>query len=116
MFDLKRPCVSCPFRKGQGERYALPLARLREIRDGVAFQCHGTVDYEFYDDDELRQGDRPQQCAGLMAILIRERRPNTIMQVAQRLGHAALDDLDPRREAYDTWADAVAAHRRGYAS
>lgn len=83
MFDLKRPCVNCPFRKGQGPLFQLPRRRLLEILNGVAFQCHKTVEYS--DSDEHSQGDKPQQCAGLMALLHREGRPNQIMQTAQRL-------------------------------
>ncbi|MBO0715751.1 MAG: hypothetical protein J2P55_00240 [Rhizobiales bacterium] len=112
MFDLKRPCATCPFRKTQGHLYALPLARLKEIRRGSAFQCHKTVDYENFDDRRRRQGDRPQQCAGLMAVLARENDTNTIMQIAERLGELNIADLDPQHEAYDTWADVVAAHTK----
>lgn len=110
MFDLKRPCVSCPFRRGQGELFKLPPDRLDEIFDAPAFQCHKTVDYEHFEDGQLRQGDRPQQCAGLMAVLHREGQPNQIMQVAERLGAFDPDDLDPRNEAYGSMAEVRAAH------
>ena len=108
MFDLKRPCVNCPFRKGQGECFRLNRLRLREIRRAVAFQCHKTVDYET-EDREKRQGDRPQQCAGLMAVLAREGEANQITQVAGRFG-VDLSGLDPDNEAYESWDAAVAAH------
>jgi hypothetical protein len=110
MFDLKRPCSNCPFRKGQGELFAMRLDRLEEIKNGDAFQCHKTIDYERFDDPRARQGDRPQQCAGLMAVLAREDATSTIMQVAERLGHLDLDALDPEQEAYDSWAAVLAAH------
>ena len=67
MFDLKRPCVNCPFRRGQGSRFGLDPERLRGIIEGVAFQCHKTVDYSR--SGAGRSGERPQQCAGLMAVL-----------------------------------------------
>ena len=102
MFDLKRPCVNCPFRRGQGEAFRLEADRLEEIRTGSAFQCHKTVDY--------KAGDRPQQCAGLMAVLRREGEDSQIMQVAERLRAARFDDLDPRGEAYASWAEVLAAH------
>jgi hypothetical protein len=108
MFDLTRPCKNCPFRKGQGELFE--LRRLDEIFKQDAFQCHETVDYSNFDDPRKRQGDKPQQCAGLMAVLAREGKPNTIMQVAERLGHLDLTKLDPRGEAYDSFADAYEAH------
>lgn len=111
MFDLKRPCANCPFRKGAGERFRLPRLRLREIRNAVAFQCHKTVNYNTESGDG-DAGDRPQQCAGLMAVLRREGRQNQIMQVAERLG-TSLEGLDPRGEAYDSWDEVVAAHCGG---
>lgn len=108
MFALKRPCANCPFRRGAGEAFGLGRERLEEIAEAPAFQCHKTLSWT--DDGSSAPGQRPQQCAGLMAVLHREGRDNQIMQVAQRL--RALDPslLDPRGEAYDTWAEALAAH------
>ena len=111
MFDLKRPCVTCPFRKGQGERFRLHPDRISEIVEAQAFQCHKTVDYDA-DDRAGRAGDRPQQCAGLMAVLHREGRPNQIMQVAERLTDFDPAGLDPAGEAYQSLADARRAHER----
>ena len=109
MFDRRRPCSNCPFRVGMGSLFRLTPDRLIEIREAPAFQCHKTVDYGA---DRARQGDRPQQCAGLMAVLLSEGAPNTIMQVGMRLGA-----LDPARLdgalAYARWEDALAAHRVG---
>jgi hypothetical protein len=110
MFDLKRPCADCPFRKGQGERFQLHPVRLREIKHAPAFQCHRTVDYEHWGDAEKQQGKHPQQCAGLMAVLLRENRTNTIMQVAERIGGVDLSGLDPDNEAYESWAAVLSAH------
>lgn len=110
MFDLTRPCVNCPFRKGQGSLFSLSPERLDDIHDGPAFQCHKTVDYAEWDDPEKRSGDRPQQCAGLMTVLHRSGEPNQIMQVASRMGYLDLDALDPAGEAYESWGDATAAH------
>lgn len=113
MFDLKRPCVNCPFRRGVGESFGLGRERLEEVRRGPAFQCHKTVDYGWSEDtgeETHGPGDRPQQCAGLMAVLRREGEDSQIMQVAERLGAARFDDLDPRGEAYASWAEVLAAH------
>jgi len=107
MFDLKRPCTNCPFRKGKGELFSLPEPRLDEIFSSTAFQCHKTVDYK---SDEPGQRDRPQQCAGVMAILAKEGRPNQIMQVAERLGILRFDDIDPENEAYTSIEQAKNAH------
>ena len=110
MFDRRRPCSNCPFRIGMGSLFRLTPDRLGEIREAPAFQCHKTVAYGAA--RARRQGDRPQQCAGLMAVLLAEGAPNTIMQVGMRLGA-----LDPARLdgalAYARWEDALCAHRAG---
>lgn len=113
MFNLKRPCVTCPFRKKQGQLFQLAPARLEEIRQGLAFQCHKTVDYGGVDDEGETisgPGDRPEQCAGLMTLLHRLGEPNAIMQIAVRLNALDTQELDPRHECYPTWEAALAAH------
>lgn len=109
MFKLRRPCANCPFRRSQGWAFGLRRERLKEIVAAPAFQCHKTVDY---DDDDPAPGERPQQCAGLMAVLHRAGRPNQIMQVAERLGHLDPDRLDPDNEAYGSLEEAFAEHAR----
>lgn len=109
MFDLRRPCVNCPFRKNQGHLFGLDPERLEEIKNAPAFQCHNTV---VYGEGKPEQGDRPQQCAGLMAVLHREDIPNQIMQVAERISSFDPSLLDPEGEAFASWADALAAHAR----
>lgn len=119
MFKLKRPCKTCPFRIGQGSKFGLGRARLREIFAGAAFQCHGTIDYsgetgaKFDHDpgeDAPSAGDHPQQCAGLMAVLLRDHRPNQIMRLAMRLGYLKRAEIDPGKEAYASVRQAVRAH------
>jgi hypothetical protein len=109
MFKMIRPCKTCPFRKGVGKTFRLRRDRLDEIFNAVAFQCHGTVDYDNWDDPEKRSGDKPQQCAGLMSLLYRAKRSNTIMQVGERWGH-----FDPARldhsEVYGSIEDAIRDH------
>lgn len=109
MFDLKRPCVTCPFRRGQGSLFRLPPDRLTEIFRASAFQCHKTIDYEAMEDGGSHQGDHPQQCAGLMAVLHQEERHNQIMQVAERLGA-----FDPSKlvlsDAYSSFEEVRRAH------
>lgn len=112
MFDRKKPCGNCPFRVGRGSAFRLTRARLEEIAASDAFQCHKTVDYDNYDDPMLRQGSEPQQCAGLMAVLIAEGQPNTIMRVAQAfrvLDPATLDGAT----AYASWQAVLDAHLTG---
>lgn len=113
MFDLKRPCVNCPFRIGQGSLFQLGRQRIEEIVEATAFQCHKTVDYSNFEDAEARAGDRPQQCAGLMAVLHRSGRHNQIMQVAERLTDFDPATVDPDGVAYRSIDDAMAAHVRG---
>ena len=109
MFDLRRPCTTCPFRIGVGETFRLPGSRLAEIRESDAFQCHKTVNYGGETQAE-RAGDNPQQCAGLMAVHAREGDFNNIMRMAMRFGVLDTDTLDPREEAYASWSDVERAH------
>lgn len=109
MFRLTTPCVNCPFKVGQGSLYQLGRERLDEIFNAPAFQCHKTVDYS---DDEPAPGDKPQQCAGLMGLLLNADRPNQIMQVAMRLGYLDINQVD-RRSCYQSLTDARRAHEDG---
>lgn len=86
-FDLKAPCVNCPFRRSIAENYSLPSARLEEIINATAFECHKTTGV----DGERKE---PQQCAGLIAALNAAGRPNQIMQVAERLYGQTWDHID----------------------
>lgn len=113
VFKLKRPCANCPFKRGQGKLFGLPRLRLREIVRGPAFQCHKTVDYDQFDDPRGRQGEHPQQCAGLMALLTREGKPNMIMRLGAAMGHLDPAALDPDGETYATLEEAVEEHCRG---
>ena len=97
MFDRKTPCSNCPFTRDNAHRFNLPAARVEEILNGPAFQCHKTVNYGACEDPPRRHGSKPQQCAGLMALLHAAGRPNQIMQVAQRLGHFDPETIDTRR-------------------
>lgn len=91
MFDLKRPCSTCPFGCGIGLSMRLPKDRLIEIFESPAFQCHNTVNYDepILDDngDEIDwdRGKNPQQCAGLIALLNKHGEANQITQLAERL-------------------------------
>lgn len=115
MFKLKSPCVTCPFKVGMGDKFNLDPDRLEDIRRAVAFQCHKTVDYENVEvredgEEKPGQGEHPNQCAGLMAVLHRMGEPNQIMQLAYRLGELDPATLDPRNEAYPSWEAVLAAH------
>lgn len=105
MFDLKRPCNNCPFRKGVGETFQLNRERLTEIFDAVAFQCHKTVNYGEGD----RAGDHPQQCAGLIALLHKEGRANRITRTAVGLINFNPGSIEAS-DVYDSIDEALAAH------
>ncbi len=102
MFDLKKPCNNCPFRKGAGKSFQLPEARLHEIVNAPAFECHKTTGV-------MGPRHKPQQCAGLMSVLHKEQRYNEIMKVAM-----ILIDFDPRkldgRQTYDSITDCIKDH------
>ena len=110
MFDLLSPCVTCPFRLGVGSRFQFSQARLDQIRSAPAFQCHKTVDYSATWQGE--PGGRPQQCAGLMAVLLHEDEPNQIMQVALRLEALKAEAVDGTT-AYASWEEVLRAHLDG---
>lgn len=108
MFNLMSPCSNCPFKIGIGSKFCLNPRRLKEIKTASAFQCHKTVDYN---EDEPSSGNKPNQCAGLMAVLNRENEPNQIMQVAERMGVLDTNKLDPNNNAYKSWEDVIMAHK-----
>lgn len=103
MFDLRRPCVNCPFRVSVAGTFLLGAERVREIVRATAFQCRRTVAYDHWDDPMKRQGEKPQQCAGLMALLHRAGQPNEI----ERLRAPAAESA--RQQALEEAASLVEA-------
>lgn len=112
-FDLTSPCGDCPFRSDKP--FHLSPERVRQILGGgdhwwpaASFPCHRTI---IYGDDE--NGDTTtippsaQQCAGVMAILHRENRPNDAMQVVERWGLWNPAALDPTAPFYASTEDAI---------
>jgi hypothetical protein len=110
MFDLKRPCRNCPFRVGWGSKFRFPRARFEEIVHATSFVCHKTTVDDDEGEGECVAGPKAQECAGLMAVLTREKRPNQMMRIAIRLGWLNPEKLDPDAEAYLTLRAARAAH------
>lgn len=116
-FALKSPCVSCPFRIGMGERFQLPASRLAGIKEAFTFQCHKTVDYDSGEESEDGEiipgaGASPLECAGRLAVLVRDGYFNQGMRIAERLRLFSAEGLDPRGEAYESWRAVKAAHKR----
>jgi hypothetical protein len=103
MFDMTRPCKTCPFRTDR-PAFGFHPDRLAEILTADAFQCHATVDYDAWEDGGDKAGAKPQQCAGRIAMLHREGVADQITQVAMRLlgydpGKIKNDNVYPSRAA-----------------
>lgn len=122
-FDLTRPCGNCPFRSDKP--FHMEPWRVREILGGgedrewwpsPSFPCHKTI---IYGEDEDDNGNSKtvvpptaQQCAGVMAILHRENRPNDAMQLAERFGLWKPERLDPKAPFYKSTEDAIRGQER----
>jgi hypothetical protein len=97
MFDLKKPCNNCPFLKTQGRLFGLSRLRLKGIFRSPAFQCHKTLN------------GRPQQCAGIMSVLHKSNKPNSIMDVAEAMTDWRAADLD-HTNTYNSIEEATEDH------
>ena len=113
-FDLTSPCGNCPFRNDRGP-FGLHPQRIRGILGGgkgkswwpaTSFPCHKTVDYDDEDGKGI-VGPNAQQCAGVMIILHREKRPNDAMQLGERLGLWDPSKLDMDAPVYRSTKDAI---------
>lgn len=110
LFSLKRPCKDCPFRKGETMNLSLGQERMEEIIDSLhednIFSCHKTIDYGKYDSMEEKEHTlQPENkfCAGAMLYLLKENKPNSQMQIAERIGF-----FDPSRlEGEETIIDVI---------
>lgn len=83
-----RPCPHCPFRAdvaGFLSRYrAQEIAA--SLASGQGFTCHETNDYDDESGEAIVTADS-RHCAGAALVLEAEGKPNTLMQVAERLGY-----------------------------
>lgn len=138
IYTLKGPCSNCPFRSDKP--FYLDEDRVTEIaeslRDGATFYCHKTVVYDdppesqdldpeasdACDDEESdpsfsgRITNRARACAGALATMEREGRPNQIMRIAHRLGFYDPENLDKDAPVYPSLAAWTAARRSDEAS
>lgn len=133
IYTLKSPCANCPFRSDKP--FHLDSDRVKEIADslrdtpeapGGTFYCHKTITYnsgaeersdDGHDDDAEsddfngRITPRSRACAGALATLEKEQRPNQIMRIAERLGLYDMKRLDhenaPVYESLDAWEAAM---------
>ena len=104
MFALKTPCADCPWRSDVAP--FISPERAVQFISATAFQCHKTINYR---DDDPNRGDRPMQCAGLMILLRKSGLANQIMQIGERLGAFAPNDLDMAAPVYETVETAIRA-------
>lgn len=123
IYTLKGPCSNCPFRSDQP--FYLHDDRVAEIgqslRDGATFYCHKTLDYgdgpdtdECEADDDGNSGSvtsRARACAGALATMEKEGRPNQIMRIGQRLGFYDPAHLDADAPVHSSLAEWAAARR-----
>jgi hypothetical protein len=95
MFDLKKPCKSCPFLKEQN--LSVGEKRLHEIIKGLldddrsTFICHNTIDYDKDVDAntgfmEVDAYKGHKQCAGAMIVLEKMRYMTVGMRIATVMG------------------------------
>ena len=90
MFDLKRPCKTCPFT--DPHTLYLSPARKEEIaaslQSGAQFICHNTFEWDEDDEGESYPAydQHSQFCAGALIMLEKEGEDHQLTQVARRLG------------------------------
>jgi len=113
MFDLKKPCDNCPFRRVGGVRLtterAHKIASLMLSTDGGAFWCHKTtVPVEDAGDNESNMTGTPdsQHCAGALIFAEKHQNATQAMRIAERLrlynAQALMADTKIVSEVFDT--------------
>lgn len=114
-FDLKRPCVGCPFLKEGGVKH-LGARRAREIAmnsatsSGGTFACHKTVRFD-EDGNEIERRSQ-QHCAGALLFMEKVNEGATqFVRIAERLGIYNKDSYTGAELVFDTVEDMVAAHK-----
>jgi hypothetical protein len=95
MFNIKKPCKDCPFRKDGMMLKSLGHERVGEILEGVVngddfFSCHKTVDYDKEDHSLTEQNNF---CAG--ALIAIEKAGSTYRNRNTRLA-VMMDIYDPK--------------------
>jgi hypothetical protein len=115
-FDLKRPCLHCPFRTDRPGY--LTAARAAEIIDSLTrddwswFGCHETTipgeDEEGFSTREC--GNGTQQCAGSLILLRKLNWLNVPSRIAIATGALDLGALDMSAPVVDTPEEFVTHH------
>lgn len=88
-YDMKKPCETCPFRRGTVMR--LREGRVEEIVSnmlnpgGGEFPCHKTI-INNDDDEGFSQTPHTKHCAGALIFAEKNERMNQMMRFAERFG------------------------------
>lgn len=101
MYDLKRPCGDCPFKREggirlDGERIESLTAQLLDW-SGPTFACHKStgVGGEFPDKEE-------RHCAGALIFSEKHGIATQMTRIAGRLGMYSSTELEDRDAVFDT--------------
>lgn len=103
-FDLKKPCKDCPFIKGNSFEQSLSRQRvsliLEDIKDNKTFPCH-------------KHQSPEQNCAGSALFVRKQGIPNSMLQIAERLGLGNPSKLSLRKETelYETEKQMIGAYK-----
>lgn len=110
-FNLKAPCLDCPFRSDI--RPYLRRARAEQIvRDleRMTFACHETVHCPQPRDKRSRFSDRNQHhCAGALILMHKADRQGDLQQIAERMGLYDRSELRMDAPVYHTFEEMIAA-------
>lgn len=119
-YRLTKPCHDCPFRNDRPGY--LTKARVEEIWDSLVtsgFPCHKTTvhvmvqnpdDPDEFEDD-VQETENSQQCAGMLILLEKQKKPSQLMQVMERLDVYHPEKLDMSQPVYDSWDEMIEAQR-----
>ncbi len=102
-FNLNKPCADCPFRTDI--KPYLRAGRAQEItnavlRENKTFQCHKTLDKKM-----------GSHCAGALVLVEKTKKPNAMIQIAERLGIYDPSKLDLDAPVYESQNAMVETHR-----
>jgi len=117
-FDLKRPCVNCPFRRDVPG--FLSTGRAEEITDAIlrqdqTFTCHKTLSGERTEDEHGMEGDyhagpKDQFCAGALIFLEKNGFPSYPPRLAMALKLWSPDQMRSKELVFDTAAEMLEHH------
>ncbi|WP_336769766.1 hypothetical protein [Bacillus bombysepticus] len=99
MYELKKPCPSCPFRKNTIMKLSenrLPTI-VRSIESNSIFPCHNTIDYEKQTDENsdnfIVDHEKNKMCAGAMIFMKKDNRYSRRLELAEEAGYIKHEDL-----------------------